>query len=369
MDELLKKKYEAGLEQAKGAHSSNISSDLIDLFVRAAKQDSESISEVVKILLGNIDVHTSNTTASLYCLIRLADVSARTKEIITSTLPEGFLEYYAADENAQVASNAQILRSVLNGTPLSDFKSHAEAPKKLDGYINPDIILGYQAKSKTGASGFNYEKLLGLLVELNANYDSKNQYSCYLLIKAILNHVPPLLGYPTFIQLVNEYKGWTSKSHIDYVQYLEKTFTPETHDATHTRISGRRDQLSMDSINQAKSALNTLLEECRDQMVDRVPSFRPVQVPGSKNTVKDKIADFKKKYPLELLGKDGGYVFIVKRGSENHIYLLDKKTGSKHHVANTDTLRRIWIPDPPKTVLGADKFDAIDFGESINLET
>jgi len=49
---------------------------------------------------------------------------------------------------------------------------------------------------------FNLTKLVRFAVELNENYRRSNYLSCALLIRAIINHVPPIFGGRTFGQVV-----------------------------------------------------------------------------------------------------------------------------------------------------------------------
>lgn len=137
-------------------------------------------------------------------------------------------------------------------------------------YIDQGIINGFEAKRDE--KKFNYKKLIGLLRQLNTNYRQGYEYACYLLIKAILNHIPPLLNLPDFNQLANNY-SWSSDSHRKYALYLKDSFIEEAHDVTHTRISAREDRLSLDVIAQAKTQLNTILEECLTHTVATAPSF------------------------------------------------------------------------------------------------
>jgi hypothetical protein len=64
-----------------------------------------------------------------------------------------------------------------------------------------DPILITRVASLSGRS-FNLAKLIRFTVELNENYSGGNYLSCALLIRAIINHVPPIFGQRTFIQVV-----------------------------------------------------------------------------------------------------------------------------------------------------------------------
>ena len=54
--------------------------------------------------------------------------------------------------------------------------------------------------------------------ELNDNYSLANYLSCGMLIRAILDHVPPIFGKSTFKEVVNNYG---TKSFKDIISPLE----------------------------------------------------------------------------------------------------------------------------------------------------
>ncbi|MDD4938326.1 MAG: hypothetical protein PHX34_04920 [Candidatus Shapirobacteria bacterium] len=126
-------------------------------------------------------------------------------------------------------------------------------------YIGDGIIKAIEQKN----DGFNYKKLLKLINELNKNYLSSNFFSSFALIRAITDHVPPLLGFNTFEELVNNYKG--KKTDKDYLFKLLKD-RPVSDDALHRPISKSEDLLDMASIPN-KQFLNKLLQECIDNTV------------------------------------------------------------------------------------------------------
>ena len=54
---------------------------------------------------------------------------------------------------------------------------------------------------------FDFQKLIRLCEELNSSYDQENMYASSMLTRAILDHVPPLFGYKSFIEVANNYSG------------------------------------------------------------------------------------------------------------------------------------------------------------------
>lgn len=126
-------------------------------------------------------------------------------------------------------------------------------------YIKEEIIEGFKNKK----DDFDYKKLLGLINELNRNYLMSNPYSCLSLIRATVDHISPLLGFDTFEEVVNNYKG--SKTDKAYIINLYKD-RPVSDDTLHRPISKNEDLIDMDNIPN-KQMLNRLLQECLNSVI------------------------------------------------------------------------------------------------------
>jgi heat shock protein HspQ len=66
-------------------------------------------------------------------------------------------------------------------------------------FIDPGLVSKIRSIE---SSRFNLSKLVRFAEELNENYRRANYLSCALLIRAIVNHVPPLFGCSAFSQVV-----------------------------------------------------------------------------------------------------------------------------------------------------------------------
>jgi len=97
-------------------------------------------------------------------------------------------------------------------------------PKNLDGsdtkkpnYIESEMIL---ALSELKSEKYDLSKLIKMCKELNDNYSLSNYLACGMLIRAILDHVPPIFEKKTFTEVANNYGN---KSFRDIIFPLENT--------------------------------------------------------------------------------------------------------------------------------------------------
>lgn len=106
-------------------------------------------------------------------------------------------------------------------------------------------------------------KLLVLLHELDDNYRAGNAYAAHALLRALLDHVPPLFGQSSFTQVVNNHK-W-GRTDGRYVKRLV-TFRDQADDVMHRQIAKLPCLLSMEDMP-ARAAVNRFLAGCADQLV------------------------------------------------------------------------------------------------------
>jgi len=122
-------------------------------------------------------------------------------------------------------------------------------------YVDPRII----GMIKAGEGGrWDYTKLLGLLQELEDNYRDGNGYAAHALLRAVLDHVPPLFAQPNFTGVVNNHSwGRTDRS---YVKRLA-AFRDQADDALHRPINRSPDLLTVEDMP-TREAVNSFLREC-----------------------------------------------------------------------------------------------------------
>jgi hypothetical protein len=132
------------------------------------------------------------------------------------------------------------------------------AAGRLTPYIDPQISVGLEARARV--MGLDSGKLVRLIAELNDNYNRGNAYAAHALLRAVLDHVPPLLAFPDFKAAANNYP-W-GRTDRNYARRL-LDFKLQADDALHRQISKRADRLGIDDLP-PKVWVNTILQECAD---------------------------------------------------------------------------------------------------------
>lgn len=127
-------------------------------------------------------------------------------------------------------------------------------------YVEERLIAAIRAKD--GASQLDCAKLLQLIDELNDNYARENAYAAHALLRAILDHIPPILGCATFTEAANSYP-W-SQTDKRYVKRL-LDFKLQGDDVLHRQISDKTDLLGMDDLP-PRAWVNRLVQECAEKL-------------------------------------------------------------------------------------------------------
>lgn len=124
-------------------------------------------------------------------------------------------------------------------------------------YVDESLLK--ELEEKAGTATLKVDKLLGLIRELNTNFAEEHPYACHALLRAIIDHVPPIFGPESFEQLASN-RHWPTPVDKTYMGNLSK-FKTQGHDVLHRRISKEANLLSMHDVP-PPIWLNTLLREC-----------------------------------------------------------------------------------------------------------
>ena len=113
---------------------------------------------------------------------------------------------------------------------------------------------------RVDARRFDTGKLVHLIEELNDNYSRGNTYAAHALLRAILDHIPPLLDCGDFSTVRNSDRlSRTDKSYAR--NHLD--FKPQANDALHRPISRKVDLICLDDMP-PRIWINRLLQGCTD---------------------------------------------------------------------------------------------------------
>lgn len=149
--------------------------------------------------------------------------------------------FYRIFDAPHGASMVPIVSDMIDQT-IGILKTNPQLDKKLevtdtiikDSYVDPTRIRELEAIS---LEAFDTTKLVRMCEELNI----ANINNCYMTIamlaRAIIDHVPPLLGFSTFGEVANNYKG--TKSFGDSMKHLGESMRMISDSILHTRIRNK----------------------------------------------------------------------------------------------------------------------------------
>jgi hypothetical protein len=107
------------------------------------------------------------------------------------------------------------------------------------------------------SNNFDFSKLIKLVEELNMNYKFGNYLSSLLLLRAIINHIPPVFGYKTF----SEYVSQANRSTKSILQKLEDEARPIADLHNHMTIRKFENIPSKNQIEPYKPSIEILINE------------------------------------------------------------------------------------------------------------
>lgn len=188
-------------------------------------------------------------------LIRLVAMLKRLNDPIIDDLLQ------LVNENFEVnfISEAHYQRSRI--TPVFDYLD--EIKDKQEYFINALSNINFienevLEKIRTLKSGkYDFSKLCKFIEELNFNYKYGNYLSSILLLRAIINHIPPIFGSKSF----SEYVSQSGRSVKSILQKLEDDARPIADLHSHYMIRKKENLPTKSQIEPYKSSMEILLYE------------------------------------------------------------------------------------------------------------
>jgi hypothetical protein len=105
---------------------------------------------------------------------------------------------------------------------------------------------------------FDLTKLIRLCEEANVCYSNKCYLALTMITRAIIDHVPPILGFNTFSEVVSNYSG--AKSFKEQMEHLHKSSRKIADAHLHTIIRNKETLPNQTQVNFAND-MDVLLEE------------------------------------------------------------------------------------------------------------
>jgi hypothetical protein len=113
---------------------------------------------------------------------------------------------------------------------------------------------------------WDLKRLVRMCEELNSSYEHGSYIACSMLVRSIVDHVPPIFGYKSFAELASNYAG--SKSFRASMSHLDRSLRNLADANLHTHI---RQTESLPTETQVKfwADLDKLLEEIVRVLIKR----------------------------------------------------------------------------------------------------
>jgi len=140
---------------------------------------------------------------------------------------------------------------------MDDFGSlieKVENEERIDLYVSQSRIEEFM---NIESSGFDYTKLIALLKELNISYKNGLVFTIPMIVRSIIDHVPPIFGHPNFKQVC---ANSGTKSFKDSMNHLNNSSRKIADGYLHTTIRKSETLPSSTQID-FKQDLDVLLQE------------------------------------------------------------------------------------------------------------
>lgn len=121
-------------------------------------------------------------------------------------------------------------------------------------FLNTDVLLELKA-IKTRR--YDTTKLVKFCEEINDSYSRANYLSCSFLIRAVMNHIPPIFGFEKFSQVVAS----SGKSVKAVLSHLQDQARPIADLHTHILIRSKEQLPSKHQIEPYKASFEILIQE------------------------------------------------------------------------------------------------------------
>ncbi|WP_336490596.1 hypothetical protein [Methylobacterium nigriterrae] len=152
---------------------------------------------------------------------------------------------------AHLHSAIRTIERKARAAPLEAARAATRPP-----YVNSERIYRLQMLQ---SESFDFSKLIKLCSELNIAHEHECHHAVAMLVRSIIDHVPPVFGHKTFIEVVSNYGG-AGSSFKKSMEHLQKALRNIADAHLHSPIR-QRESLPTDTQVDFRAALDQLLAE------------------------------------------------------------------------------------------------------------
>lgn len=186
------------------------------------------------------------TTRFLSAAVRIGDPELDTMLGRIERRPEHIVAAY--QQKDEIAAVADYLREAAVDT------RYEEGLVEAASFIAPEVLARLRSIKPTR---LDFRKLIGFCEEIDDAYRRGNHLSTILLIRAVMNHVPPVFGQTTFAAVVAQ----AGRSVKPMLERLEGEARPIADLHTHHLMRARESVPSRNQIEPYKGSFELLLQE------------------------------------------------------------------------------------------------------------
>jgi len=168
------------------------------------------------------------------------------------------MDEHPEEDYAHFQHGIDIAKSIIQSfiDEIETYCSDEGTGKKLSEYfVSPHRI---EELLQIKSADFDLSKLIRLCDEINIAFQHASYYSCALITRAILDHIPPVFGYKSFAEVTNNFPF--SKSIKKNLEHLDTSLRNIADSHLHTPISPKEILPTKQQINFSND-LDVLLGE------------------------------------------------------------------------------------------------------------
>lgn len=233
-DEILKK-----IDGDSGVSSEKLdkeAGDIVDELEKLRKKAIIEFSKISREAAVEVEKFNLQTKLDIFNQYWKRQIMTRDSEAIYAGRKVPTHKYFGATASflkgtaKQLNEFLHLIEKVAAQSEGAEKKTKSEAVGRT-AYIDKNTFLRL---NKIECDDFDLSRLIGFCNELDDNYSLENYHSCAMLLRAILDHIPPVFGKTSFADVCAQYGG---KSFKDIMRPLNETAKKIGDDYLHTQIS------------------------------------------------------------------------------------------------------------------------------------